>query len=299
MRQLVDDHGKSMILPYDQFVEDDCRHLDCESDGGNPHAILDLARDGRYTGVVIHHGVARRYWSRLEGAVPLILKLNASTATPPPDGFPAPDRVLSPKGAFGALTASVEDAVRRGAAAAGYTMDHGSPRQADDLTQLAGVRRECERLGMPLVVWASPRREGIARKGVDETSYALESAARLAMEMGATAIASSIPKAAAAGFFDLISVPVYYRNLERELQGLPEAEALQIRADRIVSAVQGAPVLFTSGSDVDDEDLLYHAEVCVKAGCLGLLFGREIWKRERGRALEISEKLRSLLHEAD
>src|SRR5262245_57154959 len=27
-RQLLDDHGKSLILPYDQFIEHDCRHLD-------------------------------------------------------------------------------------------------------------------------------------------------------------------------------------------------------------------------------------------------------------------------------
>ena len=287
MRQLVDDHGKSLILPYDQFVEHDCRHLDCESDGGNPHAILDLARDSRSTGLVLHCGIAKRYWGRLEGSVPLILKVNGRTA------MPAREK------AFGALTATVEESVRLGAVAVGYTLYYGSSRQADDLAQLAGVRRDCERLGMPLIVWAYPAGEDIARKGGPDTSYALESSARLAMEMGATAIMSKIPEAGGAAFSALSDVPAYYRALEKELGEQSTAEALQIRADRVVSAAQGVPVLFSGGAEVDDEDLLARAEVCVKAGCLGLIFGRNVWKRERTRALEICEKLRSLLHEAD
>jgi class I fructose-bisphosphate aldolase len=287
IRQLLDEHGKALILPYDQFIEHDCRHLEADSDSGNPHYIMELARDGRYTGVAVHHGISRRYWAQLEGQVPLLVKINGKT------GIPSQAR------AFSALTASVEDAVRIGAVAVGYTMYYGSPRESDDIPQLADVRRECERFGMPLVVWAYPRGEDIDRKGGPDTSYALESAARMAMEMGATVIKSNVPKAAKPDFIDNGSVPGFYRKVEKDLQDLPGPESMQVRVDRVVEAAQGVPVLFSGGSELGDDDLLYRAEVCVKADCLGFIFGRNMWKREKSKALEITEKLRSLLHETE
>ncbi len=92
---------------------------------------------------------------------------------------------------------------------------------------------------------------------------------------------------------------MYYRELEsRWAEGDPD-EVLQERVDRVVKAAQGVPVLFSGGSEIGDDDLIYRAEVCVKAGCLGFIFGRNMWKRKKENALEITEKLRSLLHDAD
>ncbi|MBI4601312.1 MAG: fructose-bisphosphate aldolase [Planctomycetes bacterium] len=286
VRSLLDEHGKSLILPYDQFIEHDCRHLEADSDSGDPHYIMQLALEGGYTGVAVHYGISKRYWSRHEGAVPLVVKLNGKTAIP------------SQARAFSSLTANVEDAVRVGAVAVGYTMYYGSPRESDDFPQLASVRRECERFGMPLIVWAYPRGEDIDRKGGPDTSYALESAARVAMEMGATIIKSNVPKAAKPDFLESSGVPSYYRKLEKELQEMPADEAMQARVDRVVQAAQGVPVLFSGGSELGDDDLLYRAEVCVKAGCLGFIFGRNMWKREKSKALEVTERLKGLLHEA-
>src|SRR5437588_218239 len=79
----------------------------------------------------------------------------------------------------------VEDAVRLGADAVGYTLYVGSPRQDEDLHQLKGVREECDRFGMPLVIWAYPRGRYIEEKGGQNSFYAIDYAARLAMEMGA------------------------------------------------------------------------------------------------------------------
>ncbi len=287
VRQLVNEYGKSLILPYDQFVEHDCRHLEAESDSGNPHYIMELALAGHYTGVAVHYGVASRYWSRAEGAVPLIVKLNGKT------GIPSQDQ------AFSAHTSFVEDALRIGATAVGYTMYYGSPRTPDDLAQLARVRKECDRYGLPLIVWAYPRGETMERKGGVNTSYALESAARVAMEMGATIIKSNVPSSADDDFLENTGIPVYYRNLEREMRSVADTEALQSRCDRIVQAAQGIPVLFSGGSLLSDEDLLYRADICVKAGCLGFIFGRNMWKRERSKALEITEKLQALLRQAE
>lgn len=286
-RQLLDEHGKALILPYDQFIEHDSRHLDAESDAGNPHYIMDLALRGGYTGVAVHYGLSARFWPELDGAVPLVVKLNGKTSIPSSDL------------AFSAHTSFVEDAVRIGATAVGYTMYYGSPRQDEDFPQLAKVRRECERFGMPLIVWAYPRGRDMVQKGGIDTSYAVESATRVAVELGATIVKANIPKPGGDGYLDNSGVPEYYRTLEKELRETSDHESLQVRCDRVVRAAQGVPVLFSGGSQVSDEDLLYRAEICVKAGCLGFIFGRNMWKRETSKALDITEKLRSLLHEAE
>ena len=84
--------------------------------------------------------------------MPLILKVNGKTDVPPSDE------------ALSTTNASVEDAVRLGADAVGYTLYVGSPRQDEDLHQLKGVREDCDRYGMPLVVWAYPRGAASTRR---------------------------------------------------------------------------------------------------------------------------------------
>ena len=110
------------------------------------------------------------------GQVPLLLKLNSKTDIPPAD------EALSP------CNASVEDAVRLGADAVGYTLYVGSPRQEEDFMQVRQVRQDCDRFGMPLVIWAYPRGRDIETKGGRDSFFAIDYAARVAMEMGADVV---------------------------------------------------------------------------------------------------------------
>jgi class I fructose-bisphosphate aldolase len=286
VRQILRPSGTTFILPYDQFVEHDCRHLEAQSDSGNPNYILELARDAGHNAVALHYGLSRRFWSQTEGRIPLILKINGKTSIP------------SEKLALSVHTSWVEDAVQLGAVGIGYTMYYGSPRQDVDLPQLAAVRRECERFGMPLIIWAYPRGEGIDAKGGRETSYALESAARLATEMGATIIKSNLPKAAKDEFLTNESVPKYFRSLEQELRTLPAYEQKLERARRVVHAAQGIPVLFSGGADKTDAEVLENAEVSVKAGCFGFIYGRNMWKRKKEHAIDMFKKLAAFLDQS-
>ena len=110
------------------------------------------------------------------GRVPLILKLNGKT------NIPDDAEAVSP--AF----ASVEDAVRLGADAVGYTVYVGSPRQDVEIREFGRVRQECERFGMPLVVWAYPRGRDVEAKGGKGSLYAQDYAARVAEELGADVV---------------------------------------------------------------------------------------------------------------
>ena len=58
----------------------------------------------------------------------------------------------------------------------------------------AGVRQDCDRYGMPLVVWAYPRGAAIDKKGGQHSFYAIDYAARMAMEMGADVVKLNMPK---------------------------------------------------------------------------------------------------------
>ena len=50
------------------------------------------------------------------------------------------------------------------------------------------VREDCDRYGMPLVIWAYPRGTYVEKKGGQKSLYAIDGAARLAMEMGADVV---------------------------------------------------------------------------------------------------------------
>jgi class I fructose-bisphosphate aldolase len=283
VRQILRPSGTTMILPYDQFIEHDCRHLEAESDAGNPDYIINLAIKGGYNAVAIHYGLAKRFWSKYDGQIPLILKINGKTS------IPGDSKALS------VYTSYVEDAVRIGAVAVGYTMYYGSPRQDEDLPQLATVRKVCEKYGMPLIVWAYPRGEAIEVKGGKDSNYALESAARLAMEMGATIIKSNLPKPAKPDYLENEKIPEYFRKLEKELQTLPAVEQKTERARRVVAAAQGVPVLFSGGDLIDGSALDDNSEAAIQAGCLGFIYGRNMWKREESQALTMTKSLQELL----
>ncbi|MBI2634631.1 fructose-bisphosphate aldolase [Candidatus Peregrinibacteria bacterium] len=283
LRQIVRPSGTTLILPYDQFIEHDNRHMDPNPDAANPDYICKLAEEGGYNAVAIHYGLAKRYWTKLAGAVPLILKLNGKT------GIPSQARALSVHTSF------VEDAVRMGAVAVGYTMYYGSPREDEDLPQLARVRQECDRYGMPLVVWAYPRGEAIDAKGGKESSYAVESAVRMAVEMGASVIKANLPKTADKDFLTNKGVPDYYRKVEGELQYLSEEKQKWERAKRVVAAAQGMPVLFSGGSETEDDNFMENARACIDAGCFGFIFGRNMWKREHDVSLQMTRSFQEML----
>ncbi len=285
LSQMVRPSGTTMILPYDQFIEHDNRYAK-NAWAADPDYICQLAVDGGYNAVAIHYGLAKRYWHKHAAKVPLILKVNGKTS------FPDQSEPLS------VHTSWVEDAVRLGASGIGYTMYYGSPRQTEDLPQLANVRAECDQFGMPLIVWAYPRGKAVEAKGGKECSYAVESAVRMAVEMGATVIKANLPEKGEGDFLDNEAVPKYYREVEAGLLALSSKEQKWERAKRVVAAAQGVPVLFSGGSQIGDEDLYENAQACIDAGTFGFIFGRNMWEREKDAALVMTRKFQDMLDNA-
>jgi fructose-bisphosphate aldolase, class I len=263
--------GTLLFLPIDQGIEHGPRDFFPNPDSKDPGYQFRLAAEAGYSAIACGYGMASKYYPDYAGQVPLLLKLNSKTDVPPSDE------------AFSPCNASVEDAVRLGADAVGYTLYVGSPRQEDDFIQLGEVRQDCDRYGMPLVIWAYPRGRDIERKGGQNSFYAIDYAARVAMEMGADIVKLNMPKVDSPKDKD---APAPYNELD-----VSQEEAIR----QCVASAGRALVVLSGGSKIDDDKLLAQTRSIMEAGGSGVIFGRNVWQREWGAAVGIVEQIKDAL----
>lgn len=264
-------NGTLLLLPIDQGLEHGPVDFFPNPDALDPDFQWRLALEGGYSGIALHIGLAEKYMRKYAGKVPLVLKLNGKTNIP------------SDAQAFSPQTATVEDAVRLGADAVGYTLYVGSPRQDDDFIQFHKIRADCEKYGMPLIVWSYPRGEAVEKKGGRDSVYAVDYAARVANELGADVVKLNVPK------FDdprKAEQPKPYDTLEFDY-----ASAVR----KVIQSAGKTMVLFSGGSKISDEDLLEKARICMEQGATGLIFGRNMWQRPFEEALAITEKIKEIM----
>jgi len=264
-------NGTLLFLPVDQGLEHGPRDFFANPDSLNPEFQLRLAKEGGYSGVVFHIGLAKKYLREFAGEVPLVLKVNGKTEIP------------SDRYAFSPLTSTVEDAVRLGADAIGYTLYVGSPSQDRDFIQFMQVRDEAERFGMPVIMWAYPRGEAIEAKGGRDSLYAIDYAARVANELGADIVKLNVPK------FD---------EEQAENQPAPYPRLHMSEEEMVRKVVQSAGktlVLFSGGEKISDEELVAKARMVMEAGATGLIFGRNMWQRPHKDALRMTQTIKNMM----
>lgn len=264
-------NGTLMLLPIDQGIEHGPRDFFPNPASKDPEYQFKLAAEAGYSALACQIGMAEKYYPDYAGTVPLILKVNGKTDIP------------SSAQALSTCNATVEDAVRLGADAVGYTLYVGSPRQDEDLAQLRQVRQDCERFGMPLVIWSYPRGEAIDAKGGRDSFYAIDYAARLAMEMGADVVKLNMPKINPETDKN---APAPYNEME-----VSQDEAIR----QCVESAGRALVVLSGGSKVDDDTVLGNTRSVMDAGGSGVIFGRNVWQREWSEALEIVAKIKETL----
>jgi len=265
-------NGTLLILPIDQGLEHGPIDFMPNPPSQDPDFQWRLAHEGNYNAIACHYGLAKQYMRRYAGDVPLILKINGKT------NIPSDDHSLS------TLTASVEDAVALGADAIGYTLYVGSPRQDEDIHQFTEVREQCDRYNIPIVMWAYPRGEAIEAKGGRDSLYAVDYAARVALELGADITKLNIPKS---GKKDG-EQPGEYASIDYTYgEG----------ARRVVVSSGKSLVLVSGGSKLGDDDLLAKARTSMEAGATGLIFGRNMWQRPFDEALQATRRVQEMMRE--
>jgi fructose-bisphosphate aldolase, class I len=261
-------NGTALFLPYDQGLEHGPRDFFSNPAAADPTYIVRLAVEGGFNGIAIQIGLAEKFYWDYAGEVPLVLKLNGKTE------IPSDAEALSP------VHASVEDAVRLGADAVGYTLYVGTPAQEQDFAQLRAVRADAQRYGLPLIVWAYPRGSAIDAKGGKDSFYAVDYAARTASELGADVVKVNFPQPD-----KRTGVPAAY---DAEFSSQQAVEAVIRSANRSL-------VLISGGEKAGDEAMLDKARESMEAGATGLIFGRNIWQRDHDASLRFVAQLRDIL----
>ena len=262
-------NGTLLVLPLDQGLE--------HGPGDffpNPAALdtdfqFRLALDGEYSAIALGIGLADKYMKDYAGRIPLILKLNGKT------------NIADDAEAVSPPSASVQDAVRLGADAVGYTLYVGSPREDVGVREFQQVRQEAERLGMPVVLWSYPRGRAIEAKGGKGTLYAQDYAARVAEELGADVVKLHEPEE------NNERCPEPYRSLR-------EGPAERLR--RVVRSAGKVLVLFSGGVKNDDDAAVVRKVArYMEAGATGVMFGRNMWLRPFDEAVALTRQAHRVL----
>jgi class I fructose-bisphosphate aldolase len=275
LHRLMYEHGPGkgmmMILPIDQGLEHGPVDFFTNPPSADPEFQFKLAVKGGYSGIALHLGLAEKYAPKYAGKIPIVLKINGKTR------IPSAAEPVSP------MTGSVEDAVRIGADAIGYTLYVGSPNQHTDFTQFRKVKADAERYGMPIIMWAYPRGEAIDKKGGRDSLFAVDYAARVADELGADVVKLNVPKD-----------DPKTRSQQRAPYDTLEL-SYEERVSKVVKTAGKCLVLFSGGGMMSDEEVISRAKACIEQGATGLIFGRNLWQREWDDALAMTKKLKDMM----
>ncbi|MDD5192366.1 MAG: fructose-bisphosphate aldolase [Candidatus Nanoarchaeia archaeon] len=163
--------GKALFLAYDQGLEHG--PTDFNDQNVDPLYIIDIAKKGKYTGMVFQKGIAEKYNKEIKKSkVPLIVKLNGKTSLF--KGEPISRQLCT-----------VKEAIELGAKAVGYTIYIGSDYEDEMMQEFENIERQAHEKGLPVVVWIYPR--GKSLEGKDEVEL-MAYAARTGLEIGADII---------------------------------------------------------------------------------------------------------------
>lgn len=259
--------GKMVILPVDQGFE----HGPARSFAPNPEAYdpeyhVNLAIDAGCNAYAAPLGFIEAVADRYAGQIPLILKLNNS------DTLAKVDQPCS------AVTGSVQDALRLGCAAIGYTIYPGSGLRNQMYEDLRQLIAEAKDVGIPSVVWAYPRGAGLSKDGetaVDVAAYA----AQIAAQLGAHVIKIKPPK-------EHLEQPEAKKVFEK--YNIP----IKTLADRTRHCVQSAfngkrIVIFSGGEAKDTPAVLEEVRGLAEGGAFGSIMGRNAFQRPKAEAMKL------------
>ncbi|HJU28539.1 MAG TPA: class I fructose-bisphosphate aldolase, partial [Candidatus Binataceae bacterium] len=173
--------GRLVILPVDQGFE----HGPARSFAPNPPSYsplyhFELAIEAGCNGYAAPLGFIEAGAAQFAGEIPLILKLNNH------------DLLLDEHDPMPAVTGSVQDALRLGCAAVGFTIYPGSSARREMYEQLQQIALEAKDAGLAVVVWSYPRGSSLSKEGetaLDVVAYA----AQIAAQLGANIVKVKLP----------------------------------------------------------------------------------------------------------
>jgi fructose-bisphosphate aldolase, class I len=241
--------GKMVILPVDQgFEHGPARSFAKNPDGYDPAYHFELAIESGCNAYAAPLGFIEACARDFAGEIPLILKLNNS------------DTLWSSKTPISAVTASVDDALRLGCSAIGFTIYPGSAERKHMYEEIQQASRLAKEAGLVVVIWAYPRGDQLSKEGetgIDVIAYA----AQIAAQLGAHIIKVKPPSA----------------HIEQDAaRKVYESQGIRVNtmADRTRHVVQSAfngrrIVIFSGGEAKGTADLLAEVKEMAQGGAFG------------------------------
>jgi len=264
--------GNMVILPVDQgFEHGPVKSFATNQRAYDPEYHIALAIEAGLSAYAAPLGMLEMIASRYAGEIPLILKINSANSLSA--NYPDYDQ---------AITASVEDALRLGCSAVGFTIYPGSERANDMIEEFQKISLEAKKNGLAVVVWSYPRGKGISKKGetaVDILAYA----AHIAALMGAHIIKVKLPSIE----IELKDNKVIYEKNNIKVKLLVE------RVHHIMSAtfIGKRMVLFSGGASKNNDELYEEVKAIKDGGGTGSIIGRNTFQRPKEEALEMLSKI--------
>jgi len=262
--------GKLVILPVDQgFEHGPLRSFGTNMPAHDPLYHFKLALDAKCNAYAAPLGFLEAGASEFAGQIPLILKLNNSDT-------------LSKVEPCSAVTGSVDDALRLGCVAIGYTIYPGSElrnRMYEDLRELT---LEAKAKGLAVIVWSYPRGSGLSKDGetaVDIAAYA----AQIACQLGAHVVKIKSPTA----HVEQAEAKKVIEKAKIPLATLPE------RVRYCVQACFGGRriVIFSGGAAKGTEEVLQEIRDLNAGGAFGSIVGRNAFQRPHDEGVALLKQI--------
>ena len=235
LSKIVDlERNRTVILPMDHGVSDG--PIDGLINMGDTiKKVRDCEQNGEkgVDAIVIHKGIFKKYRDVI-GDLPTLIHISASTCL---------GNVLKK-----VIVASPKEIKEMGATGVSIHVNLGNKYDGEMLADLGRVSRECEELGLPLLVMIYPRDEINGEIKTFTDVEHVKHAARVAFELGA----------------DIVKVP--YTG---------SAESFKEVCDGV-----DIPVVIAGGAKGSEEAMLKSISDCVDAGAAGVSVGRNAFQAD-------------------
>jgi class I fructose-bisphosphate aldolase len=264
--------GRMVILPVDQgFEHGAARSFAVNPAAYDPHYHYQLAIDAGLNAYAAPLGPLAAGADTFAGCIPTILKMNSANSLS-----------RQKEGADQAVTANVDDALRLGCAAIGFTIYPGSDAMYAQYEEFRDLSAEAKAKGLAVVLWSYPRGGEITKEGetaVDIIGYA----AHMAALLGANIIKVKLPTAA----LENKESKKVYEEKKIAIATLPE------RVKHIMQCCfDGRRIVVFSGGAAKGEDSIFDDARAIHAGGgNGSIIGRNCFQRPRDEAMKLLDAL--------
>ena len=261
--------GKMVILPVDQgFEHGPGRSFGMNDLAYDPHYHYKLAVDSGCNAYAAPLGALEAGADTFAGAVPTILKVNSSNSL-----IEARDQ---------AVTGTVNDALRLGCSAIGFTIYPGSDDMLEQMEEIREMSEEAKSVGIATVMWSYVRGPGISKEGetaVDTIAYG----AHMAALMGAHIIKVKLPSA-------------HLENAEAKKVYQNQNIKIDTQEDRVRHVVQSCfngrrMVVFSGGGTKGSDSVYQDARDIYNGGGNGSIIGRNSFQRPQDEGMELLKNI--------